>query len=126
MTPDNSPSPPFEPRIYEEQGVQHYDDNRVYGAIDTTVLEDGTRFLAIYEWSSHHPRQGHTVEALEWLRERHAHISAIGVGEIDEEGIGDISTSYWERMREKGLVDTLILDDGTVLEPPKPSKAPKP
>ena len=118
--------PSFEPRIYEKDGVQYYEDNRVWGSIDSSVLEGGTRSLAIYEWSSHIPSHGHTSEALQWLRERHDHITAIGVGELDEDGVGDIATSYWERMREKGLADTLILDDGTVFEPRKLTKAPKP
>lgn len=104
--------PPFSPRIYEEAGVGTlYDDGRVLGAVDEWSF-DGARAITISEWSSFYPGNGHTKEALTWLRDQgFSRIVANGVGMI-EDGVGDISTSYWECMFEHGLVDVLLDDEG--------------
>jgi hypothetical protein len=57
------------------------------------------------------------------LAKTHDIISANGIGEIDEDGVGDISVSYWQRQIEKGLVHEAFLDDGTRLVP-SPSTSP--
>jgi hypothetical protein len=108
---------PFSPRIWTEHGATFYEDGRVFGAIDEHK-EGNKAFLVIHEWTSREPGNGHTVEALRWLRARYSALMADGVGSIDEDGIGDIATGYWEHMRERGLVDVLILDDGSELAPP--------
>lgn len=104
--------PDFKPRIFEQGGVSFYEDGRVFGAVDI----NGECFV-ISEWSSHFHGHGHTTEALEWIRgQGYAVIAANGVGMI-EDGEGDISTYYWEHMREKGLVDVLIDDEGVEIQP---------
>jgi hypothetical protein len=121
--PSTESAPPFAPRIRSEGGSLYYDDGRVSGAVDEYVTEDGRRGIVIHEWNSHLPGRGHSAAALTWLRTRYDQISANGIGSLDEDGVGDISVNYWERIREKGLVDVLILDDGSEL--PRPG-APKP
>jgi hypothetical protein len=102
----------FVPCIHGEAENRLYDDGRVYGTVTEFTEPDGRKGIAILEWTSRHPGNGHTTEALSWLRQRYDAISANGIGSFDEEGIGDISIHYWERMREKGLADKLLLDDG--------------
>lgn len=104
--------PDFKPCIFQQGGVTFYEDGRVFGAVDIT----GECFV-ISEWSSRFHGQGHTTQALEWVRgQGYAVIAANGVGMI-EDGEGDISTYYWEHMREKGLVDVLIDDEGVEIQP---------
>lgn len=107
---------PFAPRITGEAPNQFYDDNRIHGAVESGVLPDGRTFLRIDEWTSSIPGCGYSNEALLWLRARHDAITANGVGEV-EDGVGDIATMYWVHQQEKGLVDVLLLDDGTELKP---------
>jgi hypothetical protein len=115
--------PPFAPRIHVDRGEWFYDDGRVHGAVDEYDEPGGRKGFVIHEWTSYRPGNGHTVEALTWLRSRYDVIKANGVGSVDEDGVGDIATAYWEHMREKGLVDVLVLDDGTELPPSAPSAA---
>ena len=89
-----------------------YEHNGVFGTCQVGERE-GKRTLAIYEWNSEDPGKGHAAEALAWLRGRFDFISARGIGELDEDGVGDISTYYWERQVEMGRVDQIFLDDGT-------------
>lgn len=89
-----------------------YEHGPVWGVM-TAEEREGKLYLAIYEWNCQDPGRGHAAEALTWLRARFDHISVIGIGELDEEGVGDISTVYWERQVEKGRVDAIFLDDGT-------------
>lgn len=112
------PLPDFAPRIHEDTpgSGQLYEDGRVYGDVESGLLPDGSRFLRIHEWTSREPSQGHTNEALTWLRERHKVITVVGAGSI-EDGVGDIATFYWEHQYLKGLVDKILLDDGTVFQP---------
>lgn len=110
--------PTFDPQMYEDGGL-FYDDGFVHAAIDELLLENGRKGLTISEWSSYDPGQGHTVRALEWLRQRYATIAANGVGMVDEvdgEPVGDISTQYWQHMRSKGLVDVLLDDEGIEMD----------
>ena len=109
----------FQPHFYMEGGVWFYFDGFVRGAVDGSV--DLTqpepvqgRDLVISEWSSNEPSQGHSKRALQWLRTHFTTIVANGVGMIDEEG-PDISVMYWVHMRELGLVDILLDDEGTVI-----------
>jgi hypothetical protein len=105
----------FVPCIHGEAGARLYDDGRIHGAVNEFEEADGRKGIVIHEWTSHHPGNGHTPEALSWLRGRYGLIVANGIGSIDHDGIGDISVCYWGRMRDKGLVDVLILDNGTEL-----------
>ncbi|MBK3780076.1 hypothetical protein G3A43_07385 [Paraburkholderia aspalathi] len=109
--------PPFSPRIYDEPGIgRFYEDGRVLGAVDDWLAE-GVRGLTISEWSSSFPGQGHTKQALRWLRsEGFQRIVANGVGLI-EDGVGDIATSYWLLMHSQGLVDVLLDDDSQDITP---------
>lgn len=113
-------SPPFAPSLVPEGTSLIYDDGRVSGMME--VRPDGA--LAILEWNSDHPGRGHSIEALQWLRERYPRLAAVGIGEFDDEGIPDISINYWERIREKGLVDLLVLDDGTEWVPAATPRGP--
>ena len=106
-------SAPFEPRISRAHGQTEYEDGRVYGSIEIWMAEDRAG-VTIFEWSSLDMGKGHTTAALKWLRDRFDIIVANGVGTVDD-GVGDIATVYWEHMRSKGLVDTLVLDDGNEL-----------
>lgn len=119
-SPRAKASVPFSPRIWTEHGATFYEDGRVFGAIDEQADRDKT-WLVIHEWTSLDPGNGYTVEALLWLRSRYGTLTANGVGSIDEDGAGDIATAYWEHMRDRGLVDVLILDDGSELAPPSRS-----
>jgi len=110
--------PQFDPRITTHHGDTHYDDGRVSGTVDEFVTDDGRRGLSIFEWSSQFPSQGHTIEALSWLKARYDIIAAHGIGEFDEDDVPDISINYWEAVYAKGLVDVLILDDGNEWTPP--------
>lgn len=107
--------PLFSPRIYDDGG-RFYADGRVLGAVDEWDC-NGVRGVTISEWSSYFPGQGHTKQALRWLRgQGFQRIVANGVGLI-EAGVGDISTAYWERMHAQGLVDVLLDDDGQDITP---------
>lgn len=103
----------FNPRIEHGMGETRYEDGRVSGAIEIWMEEDRPA-VTIFEWSSFDTGRGNTTAALSWLRSRFSIIVAHGVGTVDD-GVGDISTVYWEHMRSKGLVDELVLDDGSVL-----------
>ena len=122
---DPSERHPFLPLITGTPGNQYYEDGVVLGAIESTELADGTKALRIDEWSCDDPGKGYADRALRWLRERHAHITINGAGELDEDGVGDTATYYWLHQREKGLVDTILLDDGTPLPPAEPTPAPR-
>jgi hypothetical protein len=106
----------FAPRLFTEYGALRYEDGRVTGALVVGKSAEGKSTLVIYDWESEDPGNGHTIPALTWLRERYDVITASGIGELDEDGVGDIATIYWEHMRAKGLVDILILDNGTELQ----------
>lgn len=110
--------PPFNPRFITSPGMGHYfEDGRMVAAVDVHE-EDGRKSIVISEWSSLFPGNGHSEEALKWLRSQgFKSITANGVGLI-EDGVGDIATVYWQHMHSKGLVDTLIDDDGIDVTPP--------
>lgn len=96
---------------------EFYSDGRVLAAVNTAQA-DGVKSIVIHEWSSEFPGSGHTVEALAWMRKQgFTHIVANGVGEIDEDGVGNISVCYWQHMHAKGLVDVLLDDDGRDVTP---------
>lgn len=110
---------PFTPWFQDlgEEGVI-YDDGRVRGQVEL-FKHDGGLGVAILEWTSKHRNQGHTTEALRWMRTRNAvYIEARGVGTLDAEGaslVPDIPTLYWAHMMKKGLVDRMFDDDGQEL-----------
>lgn len=110
--------PVFNPTLAPIPGsdsAQHYDDGLVYGTVDTGLTDNGLRWIRIDEWNSEAPGLGNADRALRWLRERFDVVAANGIGSI-EDGVGDISTAYWQRQHEKGLVDELFLDDGSRLD----------
>lgn len=108
----------FNPRLYVEPGTgEFYADGTVLGAVDQADLPQGGKSLVIHEWSSLHHGEGNTVRALTWLRgQGFSIIAANGVGRV-EDGVGDIATAYWMHMHAKGLVDTLLDDDGQDITP---------
>ena len=120
--------PVFAPRIYEEDGCRFYEDGFVFGAVDEfTDSADWSTGLVISEWSSYRPGEGNTTRALEWLRERYPKIIANGVGSaeiVDGRKVWDTATVYWQHMREKGLVDVLMDDDGIELDDEDAAPAP--
>lgn len=127
----NSPTgtPQFAPFIEYESNQLVYRDGRVYADVEEFDLYGGGKGLQIFTWSSHYPGQGHTVQALTWLRQRYATIAAHGVGTvdiIDGEPVGDISTMYWQHMRSKGLVDALFDDNSVEIGPDNLPVKPEP
>lgn len=114
----SSAMPPLSPRLYHEPGAgEFYEDGRVFGAVDT-FEHAGGKAIVIHEWFSSHPSHGCSRRALAWLREQgFKHIVANGVGRT-EDGIPDISTTYWQYMHAQGLVDVLLDDDGLDITPP--------
>lgn len=109
---------PFSPRLYEEDGVWFYEDGRMLASVDFGPLPQGMgpgEGLTISEWSCKDRGQGCSVEALEWLRTRFTHITANGVGLVDENGAGGMVMDYWRSMRQQGLVDELLDDEGRTL-----------
>lgn len=103
----------FDPHIHGPDNNQYYDDGLVSGAVESCLLPGGRRSLRIDEWNSVDPGKGHADRALRWLRQTHSYITANGIGTIDDDG-PDTSVLYWERQYEKGLVDELLLDDGSI------------
>lgn len=99
----------FQPTVIAEDGLYRYSDGRVNGVISS----DGVH-LVIYEWSSKYKGMGHTRTALEWFRDGgHTSITAYNIGMPPEPGCEvDDSVSYWLAMKDKGLVQHLIDDDG--------------
>lgn len=86
------------------------------GTVDTRTSLDG-RIIVILEWQAEHRGQGHSVQALRWLRAQgFTRIIANGVGLV-EDGVGDIATTYWMHMHELGLVDVLLDDHGQDITP---------
>lgn len=110
-------SPTFRPRIFTRAGDgTYYEDDRVIAAVDVHSI-GGQMSITISEWASITPGRGHSETALRWLRSQgYAHITANGVGLI-EDGVGAIATAYWLHMHSKGLVDTLLDDDGRDVTP---------
>lgn len=108
----------FNPRFVTTPGMgSYYDDGRILAAVDF-FEENGKKGIVISEWSSRFHGNGHSTKALEWLKSQgYSTIVANGVGLI-EDGVGDISTTFWQHMHSKGLVDVLIDDDGTEIQSP--------
>ena len=106
--------PRFDPVISGTGQDELYEDGRVFGAVETFEGEHG-KSLTIYEWFSDFRNQGHTIEALKWLRAQgFSEICARRVGtleEVDGTLIGDIATCYWAHLVNKGLVDRIFDDD---------------
>lgn len=103
--------PPFSPRIFEFNGLYRYEDGRVTGTVDVTGS-----CLMIYEWSSAYKGHGHSEDALRWMRGKgFSTIIANGVGMVDGDE-ADPTVHYWEKMRSRKLVDTLLDDEGEEIE----------
>ncbi|MGJ7523261.1 hypothetical protein ACSFA0_22455 [Variovorax sp. LT1P1] len=123
--PSHATIPPFRPRFMSTPGMgDAYDDGRVVGAVDFSEHE-GLKAIVISEWTSRFPGLGHTTQALQWIREQGwVQIVANGVGLV-ENGVGDVATGYWLHLREKGLVDVLVDDDGHRLAPTPRTNRPR-
>lgn len=111
--------PIFKPEIKYVAGVgEEYSDGRVTASVSTSEC-GGRLSIAIHEWSSRFKGEGHTTQALRWLRKNgYEHITANGVGmptAPDDTQAIDGSTAYWLHMHAKGLVDTLLDDEGAAL-----------
>lgn len=94
----------FTPRLYQERGYWHYDDGFVHGEVE--LPEDGV--LVITDWFSPHRLAGNTVRALNWLRSEGYHT-------IRVEQVVENAQAYWLKMRERGLVNDLYLENGDEL-----------
>ncbi|NTF18034.1 hypothetical protein G6L37_06425 [Agrobacterium rubi] len=105
----------FSPCIYDvaELGLM-YVDGRMIAAVEIDN-HAGLNTLAISTWDCDIRGKGYSRVALEWFRDRFDLIVVHGAGEIDEDGVGDIATGYWEHMLGSGLVDTVFLDNGSEL-----------
>lgn len=105
------------PTLYDVESLGlTYFDGRVEAAVSCGKDVSGT-VLNIGTWDSDFPENGHSRAALEWLRCQFDRIVVHSAGEIDEEGVADIPTLFWLHMHGKGLVDTILLDDGTQITP---------
>lgn len=108
---------PFSPCLYDVEGMGvMYGDGRMIASVDVEAEAD-LSVLKISTWDCDVRGKGYSRAALEWLRGRFDRIVIYGAGEIDEHGVGDIATGYWLAMHEKGLVHTILLDDGSELTP---------
>lgn len=107
----------FSPCIYDVTGLgTMYVDGRLTASVDVTD-DAGLSVLGISTWDCGYPGNGYSLAALDWLRTRFDRIVVYGAGEVDEAGVGDIATAYWLHMHEKGLVDVILLDDGSEITP---------
>lgn len=102
--------PQFDPAITEHDGVTRYHDGRVSG-----VVEVSGRRLTISSWSSMFPGNGHTLQALQWLRSRgFTRIVVTGVI-IDAKQLTRDALSYWLHVQSLGLVEKLVDDAGELI-----------
>ena len=108
--------PPFQPRFIDEPGMGlYYEDGVMLAAVDRWE-HDGKRGINISESTSNERGRGASERALRWLRTQCDVIAAVRIGSHDEEG-WDISANYWFLMRDRGLVDVLIDDEGQEVGP---------
>ena len=112
----NAP-PPFMPWLRGDAGSFVYDDGRVFGSVTMARHVDGAA-VVIHEWRSNFPGQGHTTEALLWMRRIGVrNIEVHGVDALDPGGASmDSSLTYWAHMMVKGLVDRAFDDNGYELQ----------
>lgn len=105
----------FEPGLYDVAGVGLF---YIDGCMTASIGIEGrnSEQLQIFSWDSENPGQGHSRRALQWLRDRFEVIIAVGAGETDDVDGPDISLNYWSYMMDQGLVDVVLLDDGTELD----------
>lgn len=83
----------------------------------SAVLALGPGVVAIHEWSAR--ERGHTVAALQELRQKHGQIHAVGIGSSPS----DPSWTYWAHMKSKGLIDSMEDDEGRTIEKSELRKA---
>ena len=112
-------NPEFNPHFYKNSSDWFYADGSVLGGVDgdlnlTDPESTSGRALLISEWSSFYPGQGNTKRALEWLRGHFKTIVANGVGVSDANGSDD-SVLYWAHMKDLGLIDEMLDDEGNSL-----------
>lgn len=81
-------------RLRRERGFLTFDD----GLVHAELQEGPDGSLEIWDWYSVEERRGHTLAALQWLRDQG--YSRIVVIDATAEAM-----PYWEHMRAKGLVD---------------------
>lgn len=110
MSTPSTEIPPFQPCIEQSQLGPHYTDGRVHGDVD---WDPDTKALAIYTWSSDHQGQGHTQQALAWMRNvlGAMHIHVVGAGYV-EDGIPNDSLRYWLHLGKHGWIDSIEDDEG--------------
>jgi hypothetical protein len=115
-------APAFAPQLSQQSRTSAYDDGRVKGTIVIEQLGK-IRHFVIYEWRSFFPGNGHSVEALRWLREQGADLITVsGVGLV-EDNVNPESTAYWRHMHSLGLVDILLDDMRIDITPTRSSGA---
>lgn len=109
----NTTIPEFNPVLTPEDGLLRYTDGRVSGIID---LSDDQG--VIYEWNSSFPGHCHTIKALEWLREGgRRKLTAYNMGLPPSlDSFPERHVSYWLKMKDLGLVHTLIDDNDCVFD----------
>lgn len=89
--------------------LPHFNDsNGVWAAI--AVSQKGV--CAVYEFSSEREGCGHAETALRHLKATYGEIVVIDAGEIDEDGVKDVSLGFWLHMLSKGVVSEVNEDDG--------------
>jgi len=89
--------------------MYRYQDGRVSGLIDLTDTSG-----VIYEWNSTFPGRCLTLPALKWLRDGgNRELTAYSMGLPPEPGgYLELHASYWLKMKDLGLVQKLIDDEG--------------
>lgn len=108
-----SPDIEFAPKLIEDGSEFLYFDGRVSG-----VVGIGEDWVVIYEWNSAHKGRGFTKDALTWLSDGgRRSITAYNMGMPPAPGNKPAEhVAYWLRMKDIGLVQHLIDDDGDVFD----------
>lgn len=104
-----------------EGGDCRYEDERGVRGLMSAGVSDGLRWLRIDEWESARPGQGNARKALSGFREHFDVIVVNGVGCM-EDGVPDETVAYWMRQHGEGLVDELLLDDGSRVDMGPPGR----
>lgn len=85
---------------------QHFTFEMTPNLVTGYVVFQGICELNIYEWKSNLEGKGNTILALKYLKSKSKKICIRDIGYSQESS----SWIYWEKMKHKGLVDTLFND----------------
>lgn len=104
--------PKSEPVLRQQGGdgspVWSYDDGSVLATLNTEM----GAWCTIEEFSVRNPGMGHGAQAVAWLKQRFRFLS---VDDPGSEVASPDAFAFWRRMAEKGLIDQMCDDLGTVI-----------